>query len=55
MKKIFKKIRLLIPKTTKYFFDFFVVFIGVFLAFWLNAIKEEQNKQEDQVQVYRAI
>ncbi len=47
--------RLLIPKTTKYFFDFFVVFIGVFLAFWLNARKEEQNKQEEEVQVYRAI
>ena len=45
----------MIPKTTKYFFDFFVVFIGVFMAFWLNARKEEQNKQEDQVQVYRAI
>jgi hypothetical protein len=55
MKKIFKKIKSLIPKTTKYFFDFFVVFIGVFLAFWLNAHKEEQNKQEEQVQVYRAI
>jgi hypothetical protein len=55
MKKIIRKIKLLIPKTTKYFFDFLVVFIGVFLAFWLNARKEEQNKKEEQIQVYRAI
>ncbi|WP_442846031.1 hypothetical protein [Leeuwenhoekiella sp. H156] len=55
MKKFLKKIRLLIPKTTKYFFDFFVVFIGVFLAFWLNARKETQDKKEEEVQVYRAI
>ena len=55
MKKFLKKINLLIPKTTKYFFDFFVVFIGVFLAFWLNARKETQNKKEEEVQIYRAI
>lgn len=55
MKKIFKKIKLYLPKTTKYFFDFLVVFIGVFLAFWLNARKEEQNKETEQVQIYRAI
>ena len=55
MKKFLKKIRLLIPKTTKYFFDFFVVFIGVFLAFWLNARKETRDKKEEEVQVYRAI
>lgn len=55
MKKILLKIKSLVPKTTKYFFDFFVVFIGVFLAFWLNARKEEQNKKEEQIQVYRAI
>ncbi len=40
---------------TKYFFDFLVVFVGVFLAFWLNARKEEQNKANEQVQIYRAI
>jgi hypothetical protein len=55
MKKIFQKIKSLIPKTTKYFFDFVVVFIGVFLAFWLNARKEEQIKEAEQVQIYRAI
>jgi len=55
MKTIFKKIKELLPKMTKYFFDFFVVFIGVFLAFWLNARKEEQNKEAEQVQIYRAI
>lgn len=55
MKKVFQKIKKLIPRTTKYFFDFLVVFIGVFLAFWLNARKEEQNNEEEQVQVYRAI
>ena len=55
MKKIFKTIKLYLPKTTKYFFDFVVVFIGVFLAFWLDARREDQNKQEDQIQVYRAI
>ena len=55
MKKFLKKIRLLIPKTTKYFFDFFVVFIGVFLAFWLNARKETRDKKEEEVQIYRAI
>ncbi|MCC4213103.1 hypothetical protein [Leeuwenhoekiella parthenopeia] len=55
MKKFLKKIRLLIPKTTKYFFDFFVVFIGVFLAFWLNARKETQDKKEEEVQIYRAV
>src|SRR6056297_1180902 len=51
MKKIFQKVKKLIPKTTKYFFDF----IGVFLAFWLNARKEEENKKEEQVQIYQAI
>jgi hypothetical protein len=55
MKEGIRKIRLFIPKTTKYFFDFFVVFIGVFLAFWLSARKEEQNRQEEKVLVYRAI
>lgn len=55
IKKVFEKIKSLIPKTTKYFFDFFVVFIGVFLAFWLNARKEDKNKQEEQVLTYRAI
>ena len=55
MKEVSIKIRELIPKTTKYFFDFLVVFIGVFLAFWLEAKKEEQNRQEEEVQVYRAI
>lgn len=54
-KKIFRKIKLVLPKTTKYFFDFLVVFIGVFLAFWLESKKEEQNRQEEQVKVYHAI
>lgn len=55
MKKAVKKIKTLIPKTTKYFFDFLVVFIGVFLAFWLNDRKEQQNKEAEQVQIYQAI
>lgn len=55
MKEAIRKIRLLIPKTTKYFFDFFVVFIGVFLAFWLSGRKEEQNKKDEEVKIYRAI
>lgn len=38
-------------KSSKYFFDFLVVF----LAFWLNVRKEEQNKQEEQIQLYQAI
>lgn len=50
-----KKLKSLLRRTAKYFFDFLVVFIGVFLAFWLNARKEEQNKKEEQVQIYRVI
>lgn len=49
------RIKSLFGRTTKYFFDFFVVFIGVFLAFWLNSRKEQQNKEAEQVQIYRAI
>jgi hypothetical protein len=50
-----KNLKSFLRRTAKYFFDFLVVFIGVFLAFWLNARKEEQNKEEEQVQIYRAI
>lgn len=55
MKNLLKKLTKLIPKTTTYFFDFFVVFIGVFLAFWLQARKEEQNNKQKEIQVYRSI
>jgi hypothetical protein len=49
------KFKSLFQKSTKYFFDFFVVFIGVFLAFWLNARKEEQNKIDKQRQTLTLI
>ncbi len=55
MKKVFRKIKAMLPKLSKYFFDFLVVFIGVFLAFWLDAKKEEENKEAEQVQIYRAV
>lgn len=55
MKKLFQKIKPRFKKFSKYFFDFLVVFIGVFLAFWLNARKEEQNKIEQETQIFSAI
>ncbi|SMG16794.1 hypothetical protein SAMN05661096_00884 [Marivirga sericea] len=55
MKKNNISFKSIFQKTAKYFFDFLVVFIGVFLAFWLNSRKEEQNKIDQQTQIYRAI
>jgi hypothetical protein len=55
MKNILKKIKGLLPKLTKYFFDFLVVFVGVFLAFWLNERKDRQEEETRKQQIYISI
>jgi hypothetical protein len=55
MKNRLQNIRKILRKTTKYFFDFLVVFIGVFLAFWLEERKNTQNEEAQERQIYQAI
>ncbi len=55
MKKVQHKIKKQFPLVARYFFDFLVVFAGVFLAFWLNDRKERQKEEEAQRQIYIAI
>lgn len=55
MKKTLQKIKKFSPKIAKYFFDFLVVFIGVFLAFWLNERNDKQKAEAQKQQIYLAI
>ena len=55
MKKILQKYKTLLPKVYKYFFDFIVVFAGVFLAFWLSEYKDNKNEAEKKREIYIAI
>jgi len=55
MKKIVLKLKRYLPKITKYFLDFLVVFVGVFLAFWLNERKDREDEEARKQQIYLAI
>lgn len=55
MKKKSKKHKALFPKMYKYFFDFTVVFAGVFLAFWLSEFKDNKDEAEKKREIYIAI
>jgi uncharacterized membrane protein len=55
MKKTVLKIEKYLPKITKYFLDFLVVFVGVFLAFWLNERKDRDGEEARKQQIYLVI
>ncbi len=55
MKKAFQKTTKQLPRVAKYFFDFLVVFAGVFLAFWLSDRKDKKKEEAQQYQIHMAI
>lgn len=50
-----QKYRAFLSRAFKYFFDFVVVFVGVFLAFWLNEYKDQQQEAEKKREIYTAL
>lgn len=50
-----QKYKALLPRVYKYFFDFIVVFAGVFLAFWLSEYKDKKNEAQKKREIYIAI
>ena len=49
------KYKKLLSSLYKYFFDFLVVFAGVFLAFWLSEYQAEKNSKKKKQEIYNAI
>ncbi|MAU72504.1 MAG: hypothetical protein CML04_10440 [Pseudozobellia sp.] len=51
----FAAYRKYLPQLYKYFFEFLVVFVGVFLAFWLNNYQESKTEERKKREIYTAI